>query len=377
MLRVVILAFLLILVIKPLQAQNWPSQQNTATITVSPDAEVNLGTSFWAAAGAGFADTTNPEALLYNPALPLSYKHLIISGGILHSGMEIGYSFEDPIAPVKVSIEPQFLDPNYLMAASRYHSFLFQGGYRLLYSTQLKYEQDFILNNVHYFGTSYETDNVHELFVGINRAMNHQLSIGAQAGIAFLTASVRNRDDLLASAVGNGFHFRLGLLYQPVNAFSLALTYRHLSSIDYQYSIKKVALLTPDSRKYTLTFPDFYALGMTLLPNPEVNISLRIRYEYYSESHSDNRLQIGAGIRFNLPKKWALDIGAFTLGDLPGSNHFEDVIFLTTGLSRFILPNIKFELSGLTSHFTSDFSDVTRQFDQTRILFGMQLYLKN
>ena len=377
--RYLILAFALGLILKPLQAGNGsPQKESAISLSCAAYGEVNLGTSFWAAGGAGLADTTNPEALLYNPAWSASRKQLILGGGAFHSGMELGYSFTYPLQPVAVSIQSQFLFPTYLMAASRYSSYLFQAGYRLLYATNSKYEQDFILNNVHHQGVTYEANYVHDFFIGVNRKINRQLSLGAQAGLALLTASVRSQEDLLADAVGTGWHVRFGLLYQPSKSLSLALTYRHLSPIDYQYSMKKDTILAPDGYEYTLRSPEFFTFGTTLRPAANVRISMRMRYEHSTnDTQSPNRLQLSAGVHLHFSPKWSAAVGAFTLGDLPGSKHFEDVVFLTAGISRQILENLKLELSVLSSHFTSDFAQDTNQLDQTRIMMGMQFYLKN
>jgi hypothetical protein len=350
-------------------------EKNTYSFERAANGEVNLGTELWAAGGAGLANSSNPEALLYNPAWRSSQKQLVIGGGGFRLGMDCGYSFADPMAPVQVSIASRFVFPGYLMGVSRYRSLLFQGGYRQLYNTAYRFKQDYILNNVAYKETVYENTVVNDFFVGLNFAPNNRLSVGAQVGFALLQSSLRGEEDSLATATGVGLHVRLGLIHHLGRTAALAFTYDRLSTITYQYSTEGESPFTPGSYSYSIHFPEYYTLAFSLFPGGHTIVSFRLRYEHPSYAKEKDRMQLGGGIRFGIGSKATVGLGAFTLGALPGNDHFEDVIFLTAGFTWQMLPILRLSFSVLTSHFTSDLSDRTQQLDQTRLLTGMQLRL--
>ncbi len=74
--------FLLFLALGNAKADDPARQQ--PEIPIFQEGFKNVGTAFWATAGAGLATSKNPEALFFNPAWQTSSRFFLVAGGTHH-----------------------------------------------------------------------------------------------------------------------------------------------------------------------------------------------------------------------------------------------------------------------------------------------------
>lgn len=341
------------------------------------------GASLWASGGAGIANPSNAEALLYNPAWRAKAKNMLLFGGLRQFEKTI-YSSQDS----KIKISDLWILPSYLLIAHHFKQGLIFLGYQSIY----RYKQKFIfeIRTSDYpegsgeFLTNVENQSLQNFFIGFNRPLLTHFNVGLNLGLLRHSFKGEIGQIKIDSKNNYSYAFSLGLNYEMNDRVQMSLIYRYIDPLKYKFKLEAPRVSgDSDSIEYFVTeserpirLPWFLDLGFYFQPSHLMQLTFKIEYQEWKKISKayDNRLQLALGATIIPNEKWRLNFGAFTSGQYPDKDRgMEDTPFVSAGIDYRLKSGLLLSISALSNtFFVKKINDNAKQIGRSQILFGMQ-----
>jgi hypothetical protein len=347
-----------------------------------------IGVDAWAAGGASIAEYGIPTGAFNNPA-GIDYDELTLYaefGKRLNTKWRCDFDFDGQfIMPAYVSAAKPFGNWNIELGCMNYYDFVLKNQYEI---TTVEHPE-----GTGEFFNFEKNINIYSFFGAGSYTFNEHISLGLTVGLNYL-----NQYEKLpgSTAEGNGFGalFSFGVLFSPVNNFSIGTNLKFLTDIDYDMkSNENVILFDPDttdqvnivaidSKKYpsSAKFPWTFEIGINYKPVPFVKLLAMLEYQDWSDvtDNIDNEVQIHLGAEISTFQSLAFRLGYFTMNDIEiFSEEILNQQFLSFGIKWSVNNKINLSASVMTSNlfnneeFEEYYGEDEEQFHQTYISAGI------
>jgi hypothetical protein len=347
-----------------------------------------IGVDAWSAGGSSIAEHGIPTGAFNNPAV-INYDELTLYaefGKRLNTKGLYDFDFDG-----------QFIAPAYVSAAKPFGNWNIGLGYMNYYDLALK-NQYKITTIEHPEGTgeffNSETNiHLYTFFGAGSYSFNEHISVGLTLGLNYL-----NQYDKIwkSSAEGTGFGalFIFGVLFSPVNNFSIGTNLKFLTDIDYEMKLNEndiffdpdttyqgnIVARNPEKYPYSADFPWTFEIGINYKPVPFVKLMAMLEYQDWSDvtDYIDNEVQIHLGAEISTFQSLAFRLGYFTMNDMEiFSEEILNQQFLSFGIKWSVNKKIDLSASVMTSNlfdneeFEEHYGEDEEQFHQTYISAGI------
>jgi long-subunit fatty acid transport protein len=347
-----------------------------------------IGVDAWAAGGASIAEHGIPTGAFNNPA-GINYDELTLYaefGKRLNTKWLYDFDFDG-----------QFIVPAYVSAAKPFGNWNIELGY-MNYCDLVMNTQSEIRTIEHPEGTGefYNIEkniNIYTFFCASSYAFNEHISLGLTLGLNYLN---QYEKVYKLTAEGNGFGALIifGVLFSPVNNFSIGTNLKFLTDIDYEMKINEndiffdpdttyqgnIVAINSEKYPYSANFPWTFEVGINYKPVPFVKLLAMLEYQDWRDvtDNIDNEVQIHLGAEISTFQSLAFRLGYFTMNDMEiSSKEVFNQQFLSFGIKWSVNNKINLSASVMTSNlfdneeFEEYYGEDKEQFHQTYISAGI------